>query len=48
MRAVILLHEAKHLYAGRGHGVDPASHDGTWNDYLWAGFLGKRVSRRVL
>jgi hypothetical protein len=48
MRAVILLHEARHLYSARGHGVDPASHDGTWNDYiLWTGFLGKKVARQV-
>jgi hypothetical protein len=46
MRALILLHEARHLYSGRGHGADPASRDGTWNDYiLWTGFLGKKVAR---
>jgi hypothetical protein len=48
MRAVILLHEARHLYSLTGHGVDPASYDPTWNDYiLWTGFLGMRVARRV-
>lgn len=48
MRAVILLHEARHLYAMRGHGVDPATYDPSWNDYiLWTGFLGQRVARAV-
>jgi hypothetical protein len=48
MRAVILLHEARHLYTLRGHGPDPATHDPTWNDYiLWTGFLGRTVARRV-
>lgn len=45
MRAVILLHETRHLYSITGHGVDPASYDPTWNDYiLWTGFLGQKVA----
>ena len=48
MRAIILLHEARHLYTLTGHGVDPASYDPTWNDYiLWTGFLGQKVARTV-
>lgn len=44
-RAVILLHEARHLYSLTGHSVDPSSHDGLWNDYiLWTGFLGQKVA----
>jgi hypothetical protein len=45
MRAIILLHEIRHLYTITGHGVDPASYDPTWNDYiLWTGFLGLKVA----
>lgn len=48
MRALILLHEARHLYSLHGHGADPATHDPTWNDYiLWTGFLGYKVRRQV-
>ncbi len=48
MRAILLLHEARHLYTLLGHGADPANHDPSWNDYiLWTGFLGHRVARTV-
>lgn len=48
MRALILLHEARHLYTMTGHGVDPASYDAGWNDYiLWTGFLGQKVAKTV-
>jgi hypothetical protein len=48
MRAILLLHEARHLYTLIGHGADPANHDPSWNDYiLWTGFLGQRVARTV-
>lgn len=45
LRAVALLHEARHLYLFTGHGVDPSTYDGLWNDYiLWTGFLGQKVA----
>lgn len=45
MRAVLLLHEAKHHYTLIGHEADPATYDDTWNDYiLWTGFLGQKVA----
>ncbi len=46
MRALILLHEARHLYTLTGHGADPAGYDAGWNDYiLWTGFLGQKVAK---
>ena len=48
MRALLLLHEAKHLYTLMGHLTDPSTHDWIWNDYiLWTGFLGLTVARQV-
>lgn len=45
MRGLILLHEARHLFKLQGHGNDPSTYDGQWNDYiLWTGFLGQKIA----